>query len=94
MQNHSGEQLDLSSYKCDLKQKQIAFNNKYGGKKVEYSYQELGIDMQQYFGKNVWYLFHKYKEQDIREAFAICQKKNIRKIPYLIGCIKHRYSGF
>ena len=57
--------------------------------KIDYSFQDLGIEMQSYFKKIIWYLFHKYDELKIRDAFKICKEKGIKKVNYLVGIIKH-----
>ena len=53
--------------------------------KIDYRFQELGIEMQKYFKKNIWFLFTKYDELKLRDAFKICKKKGIKNIAYLLG---------
>jgi len=58
--------------------------------KIEYSFQEAGIELQQYFKvKWVWRLFYKYKESNIREALRICKEKGVTNPNYLIGILKN-----
>ena len=88
------QQLNFDSFKQQQRERKAAFDKKHSGKKIDHSYQELAIEMQQFFGKNIWYLFWKYKEQDIKEAFEICKRKEIKNVAYLIGCINRKYTGF
>jgi hypothetical protein len=61
-------------------------------KKIDYSFQELGIAMESWFGseqkKWLWSLFFKYQEDMIRDAFKVCKSRNIRKLNYLVGILK------
>lgn len=92
MEFTEGSHIDLSGYVNLLKSRRATFDETHP-QKIEHSFQELGIEMQKFFGKNIWYLFYKHKEDDLRYAFSICQKKNKRSIPYLLGIIKHKYKG-
>lgn len=69
------------------------FEVKKSDKKIDYSFQELGLEMQDYFGKNkkglIWSLFYKFREDRIRDAFIFCQKKGIKDISYLVGILKN-----
>lgn len=93
MQYTEGSQLNFDEYIDLLKTRRAAFDKAHP-QKIDYPYQELGIEMQRFFGRNIWYLFYKYKEDDIREAFTVCERKGKRSVPYLIGIIKHKYTGF
>jgi hypothetical protein len=57
-------------------------------RKIEYEFQQLGIEMQPMYGKAVWSLFYKYPLSKIKDADKICRERGITKIPYLIGVIK------
>ena len=59
--------------------------------KVDFPFQELGIEMQTYYDENIWWLFHKDYAPlgKIREAFKIAKAKNNKSVPYLIGIIKN-----
>ena len=94
MEYSQASKLDFSNYEELLKSRAAQFTEKTGGKKVEHSFQELGLELQQYFGKGVWWLFYKYKEEDIRRAFGICQRNGKTNVNYLVGCIKRQYGGF
>ena len=58
--------------------------------KIRYEFEEIGQDMEAWFGKNIWYIFYKPEAEldKVKRAFEICKKKNIKKIQYLIGIIK------
>ena len=67
--------------------------------KVEFSYQALGLDMQEFFPikdrPRIWGSFYKYDERKLRDAFITCQKQfkathddKFRNINYLIGIVK------
>ena len=94
MEYSQANKLDFTNYEELLKSRAAQFKEKTGGKKVDYSFQELGLELQQYFGKGVWWLFYRYKEADIRRAYEICQRKGNKNVNYLVGCIKRQYSGF
>ena len=58
--------------------------------KHEYEYQEMASDLETYYGKAIWALFHKkgFTEYKIKKAHEIAKKRGITKIGYLIGIIK------
>lgn len=58
--------------------------------KVNFEFQELGLELQPIYGKVIWSLFHKvgFTEQKIRRAHEVCKQKGILKLAYLIGCVK------
>ena len=74
----------------EQKKREEAFDKKVGGKKVDYEYQEIGLAMENWFGKKCWFIFYRPEAelQKVKEAFAKCRAKGIRKIEYLIGCLK------
>jgi len=90
MQYSSGEQLELGNYKALLQKRKTAFDEKHEGKKVEYEYQEVGIEMQKFFKQNIWFLFTKYDLNDIKYAFDQCKKYEKPHIGYLLAVIKKR----
>lgn len=58
--------------------------------KVQYEFQELGLELEPIYGKVIWSLFYKkgFTEFKIRKAHEIAQRRNITKVAYLIGIIK------
>lgn len=77
-----------------LNQTQFEFaKEQVGASKANYRYQELGLEMQPYFKQNIWWLFHKYHEDDIRFAFEQCKKYEKFHIGYIISVIKGRYGN-
>jgi len=68
--------------------KEIEIKKEFRKHKIDYEYQEIGIEMSKYFKDNIWWLFHKYSYPKIRQAFKICQRDSIYTISYFIGIIK------
>jgi hypothetical protein len=60
--------------------------------KAEYRYQELGLQMQKDFAQNIWWLFHRYHEDDIRYAYEQCKKYQKFHVGYIISIINKRYG--
>lgn len=59
--------------------------------KIEFEYQEVGLEMKKHFNKNLFWLFHQnYTLEDIKAAFAICKKRGINNHNYLLGVLKNR----
>lgn len=59
--------------------------------KVEYEFQEIGLELQKYFGmKNVFFVFYKPwgKVSNVRHALKVCKEKNIKAFPYFVGILK------
>uniref|UniRef100_A0A6H1ZQA3 Uncharacterized protein n=1 Tax=viral metagenome TaxID=1070528 RepID=A0A6H1ZQA3_9ZZZZ len=56
--------------------------------KVDYSFQDLGLEMQDYFKTNIWWIFHRnWGEEQIRDAFIACKRAKITKVSYLVGIL-------
>ena len=59
--------------------------------RIDWSYQELGIEMQGYFPPKdwrwMWSLFHdiRFNENKIIEGFRVCKEKGVYTIPFIIG---------
>ncbi len=82
--------MDLGNYMQKLEER--VERNK--DKRINYSYQALGVEMEKFFGnKKCWPLFYRYKEEDLRLAFQECKKYNKPYIPYLIKVIKNKYAS-
>jgi len=58
--------------------------------KVEYEFQELGLELQKVYGRAIWPLFHRkgFTEDKIRRAAVIAKGRGKENLPYLIGIIK------
>jgi len=65
------------------------FEKPRAGPKIDWSFQEIGVEMQKVYGKKVWSLFYKYPEGKIREAWKVAQKRKILSFNYLIGIINN-----
>ena len=57
--------------------------------KIEYSYQELGILMSRDFKGNIWWIFSKYEEHKIRQAYKVCKEQEIHEIAFLLAVLKN-----
>ena len=71
-------ELDISRYTTDT------------NPKIKFEFQELGIELDKWFGKKCWFIFYRPEASlnKIKEAFQICQNKGIRKLEYLIGILQ------
>ena len=57
-------------------------------KRIDHSFQALGIEVQEYFNdKKLWWIFWKFPEQDIFEALKACKSKGITNKRYLLGIL-------
>lgn len=57
------------------------------GPKINYSFQEIGVEMQKVYGKKVWSIFYKHPEGKIREAWKIANQRGILSFGYLLGIL-------
>lgn len=58
--------------------------------KHKYQWQESAERLSQWFGTPLYWLYHRYEQWKIEDAFRICQEKNIKKLGYLIGILKNK----
>lgn len=60
-------------------------------KRVDYPFQEVGIEMAQYYSSEkpsrIWPLFYKYKLGNIKEALYIARKKENTSFKYFMGIL-------
>ena len=56
--------------------------------KIDYEFQELGIEINQQIKGNIWWLFYKYPIGKIRQAYKVCQERGIYNLAFLIGVLK------
>ncbi len=66
------------------------FDQKVGGAKVDYEFQELALEIAEAFNikpKQVFWIFSKSwgTVSNIRRAFKVCKEVGILKLPYLIA---------
>ncbi len=56
----------------------------------EFEFQEVGVELEPYYGKLIWTVFYRADatERRVREAHKVCLKKKIFNIAYLIGVMK------
>jgi len=61
-------------------------------KKVKHEFQEVGLLLQEYYGKEnrriIWPLFYKHPLSKIKLAHQTVQNKGTKDIKYLLGVIK------
>jgi len=57
-------------------------------KRFNAGWQVLADEMTEFFGVNCYWILWKEEEWKVREAFKICQEKQITKVGYLLGIIK------
>ena len=76
--------------KYNLKNPQSEFPEK--KTKHKYEYQELGTELEPYYGKRIWQLFYRvgFTEYKIRKAHEQCLKYKKTNIGYLITVIKNQ----
>ena len=53
----------------------------------KHQYEELAYEMSEKFGRQMYFVFWKYSEAKIREAFRICKENSTYKVAYLVGII-------
>lgn len=67
-------------------------------KKIDYEFQQLGLEMQEWFPKKdwktIWIIFHRkgFTESLIRDAFLECKKRKVKGIGYLIAIVKNKLT--
>lgn len=75
---------------------EIESNVAHDGPKVEFEFQQLGIEMEKHFGKrfkgSIWGNFHKaeYNISVIRESWFTYQKQSIKSFPYFMGILNKK----
>ena len=76
------KRLDKQQILADLKERQKNSPN------FKHEWQELGHEMSNKFGRQMYFLFYRYPENKIREAYKKCSEKGVYKISHLIENIK------
>ena len=76
--------------KFDFTKLNLARYTKDADSKIQYEYQELGLELNKWFGKNCFWVLYKPEAElhKVRYALDVCKKKNTKKIGYLIGILK------
>lgn len=63
-------------------------------RKIDHSFQELGIELEEYFGKSsrIWAMFYKkgYTEHLMRYAMKECKQREIKNLNYFEKIIKNK----
>lgn len=67
-------------------------------KKIDYEFQQLGLEMQEWFPKKdwkrMWTIFYRkgFTESLIRDAFLECKKRKVKGIGYLIAIVNNKLT--
>ena len=72
----------------DLKEIMKNKKMKPSGKHTE-QWKEQAEEMTEFFGENMFPVFHKEQRLYIDEAYRVCKEKDIQDIRYFWGVIKH-----
>ncbi len=75
--------------KYDLEARQKEFEKKMGGKKVDYEFQEVGLELEKWFNRKLYWIFYRSwgEISEVRAALKICKEKNIRDANYLLAIL-------
>jgi hypothetical protein len=96
MQFLQGDNLPFGDYESLLNKRRAEFEKK-NPEKIDYEFQEVGVEMVKWFQPKrpgaVWAVFHKHDLKLIQECFAICKKNDKRSLPYFFGCVKRRSAN-
>jgi len=69
-------------------------NFKPSERRIDYSFQELGLEIEAYFGKSsrIWSMFHKvgYTEHLMRYALKECMTRGVKNLNYFEKIIKNK----
>lgn len=91
-QYHQGK-IEFGNYLETLKERKEEYEREHP-EKIEFEFQELGIEMKKYFGRNLFWVFSMdYSVDDIRRAFNICKERDVKNYAYLLGILKNRRNG-
>jgi len=82
--------MHISSFIHDQETRRQEFQKKVGGRKVDYEYQELALEIAEAFSikpKQIIWVFSREwgTVPNIRRAFKVCKEMGILKLPYLIA---------
>lgn len=58
-------------------------------KKFNYAWQVKADEVSTYFGKPLYWLFHKYYDWQVMNAYKVCKEKGITAVPYLLGILRN-----
>jgi len=72
-----------------LKENIDVFQFQTPAKNYRAGWEVLADEMTGYFGENCYWIFRRKEEWKIREAYKICQGKQIRSFRYLMGILKN-----
>ena len=63
----------------------------YEKRKISFEFQEVGLELEKWFGKKCWFVFYQPEAElsKVKEALRICKEKNIRDLKYFLGILKN-----
>lgn len=67
---------------------EFVYSPKKSEKKIDFEFQQLGIELEPLYGKAIWPMFYKWPLVKIKDAHKVCMSRGITKIPFLIGVMK------
>lgn len=69
-------------------------NFQHSERKIEYSYQSLGLELEEYFGKSsrIWAMFTKvgYTEHLMRFSLKECMTRGVKNLNYFEAIIRNK----
>lgn len=72
-----------------LKDNLASFQFQTPAKNYRAGWEVLADEMSGYFGENCYWIFRRKEEWKIRDAYKICQGKQIRSFRYLMGVLRN-----
>lgn len=86
------KKVDQNRYFDILEKRAQDFKEKHKGKKVDFEFQEIGLELNKWFGQNCFWILSKPESelQKVKYALKVCQEKKIKKIGYLLGILKNK----
>lgn len=69
----------------DGKLESFKFETKKSEKKIDFEFQQLGIELEPFYGKVIWSMFYRYPLVKIQDAHKVCVERGITKLAFLIG---------
>ena len=82
---HPFKKLPLQDFTQELQKRRKYYEKR----KIDYEFQEVGLEMKEWFGGNVFWIFYRPEAElnKVKEAFKICKEKGIKKVDYLLGVL-------
>jgi hypothetical protein len=83
---HPFKRIDLN---FDLEARQKEFERKMGGKRVNWEFEEIGLELENWFGRKLYWIFYRPWGEvgKVKEALKVCQAKKIKDVRYLLAIL-------